>query len=157
MLFSFSKICFLNESREKLCTPRITCPLLLPLKLSPHSYMSSMLRRLTYPIFTVLTPARMACTPHFDSRKLLFFISSANAYPGYVSPSLLPYTIAQSCSPAVCERSARTPLIHRVGIEKRVRVAQLSMHLRANQQYLFSTQCELAIEIHAIDLLRILL
>ena len=37
MFCSFSMICFLNVSSEKFCTPRITCPLFLPLIALPLS------------------------------------------------------------------------------------------------------------------------
>ena len=52
-----------------------------------------MFRRDTKPIFTRSTPASIACTPHFDSRKLLFFMSSASAYPLYASRPHPPPTL----------------------------------------------------------------
>ena len=116
-----------------------------------------MFRRDTKPIFTRSTTASIACTPHFDSRKLLFFMSSASAYP--LTPAPFPHARLHLATPTIHQRRARTPLVHGVRVEQlRLAAALLrSVDFRAHQYGLRVAELELAVAVHAVDGGRLLL
>ena len=152
-------ICFLNVSSEKFCTPRITCPLFLPLIALPLS--------LTYRPSSDDSHTRSSPNPRRPAPPARP-TSTADSYcsscppsarsPATLDPLAHPYARRQLASPAIRQRRPIAPLVHRVRVQQ-LRLLAVRLHavdLRAHQQHLPVRQRELPVPIHAVDLLGVL-